>query len=139
MVGPVSIFFGRTAMSAPGPEGVTALLLEWRNGDEAALEKLIPLVYDELRRLARRCMLNERPNCTLQPTALVNEVYLRLVRSSRVQWRDRAHFFAVSAQLMRRVLVDAARKRRYQKRGGELTRVTFDDASFAAPAAQVDV
>jgi RNA polymerase sigma-70 factor, ECF subfamily len=126
-------------MPGSNPEGVTELLLEWRSGDETALQKLIPLVYDELRRLARRCLQNERPNQTLQPTALVNEAYLRLIRSSRVQWRDRAHFFAVTAQLMRRVLIDAARRRRNQKRGGALTRVTFDDASFASPPAQVDV
>src|SRR6266550_110050 len=126
-------------MPGPGPEDVTALLLEWRSGDETALQKLIPLVYDELRRLARRCLRNERPNQTLQPTALVNEAYLRLIRSSRVQWRDRAHFFAVTAQLMRRVLIDAARRRRNQKRGGELTRVTFDDAVFASPSAHFDV
>lgn len=118
----------------PGtPENVTDLLLEWRGGNEAALDRLIPLVYEELRRVARRCLRHERPGNTLQTTGLVNEAYLRLVRSSRVQWRDRAHFFALTAQLMRRVLVDEARKRGYQKRGGDLTRVTLDDTPPAVP------
>lgn len=99
-------------------ENVTDLLLEWRGGNASALERLIPLVYDELRKVARRCLRHERPGHTLQTTGLVNEAYLRLVHSSRVQWRDRAHFFALTAQLMRRVLVDEARKRGYQKRGG---------------------
>lgn len=87
-------------MDAPVPEGVTQLLLEWRNGDESALERLIPLVYRELRKLARRCLRGERPGHTLQTTGLVNEAYLRLVHSSRVEWRDRAHFFAVASQFM---------------------------------------
>ena len=86
----------------------------------------MPLVYDELHRLARQCMRRERAGHTLQTTALVNEAYLRLADSSRVQWQDRAHFFAIAAQLMRRVLVDEARKRRNQKRGGEFTRVEID-------------
>ncbi|HKR63246.1 MAG TPA: sigma-70 family RNA polymerase sigma factor [Thermoanaerobaculia bacterium] len=118
---------------------VTELLLAWRQGDDSALQRLMPLVYDDLRRLARRCLHGERAENTLQPTALVNEAYLRLVRSSRVEWRDRAHFFAVSAQLMRRVLVDEARKRHYQKRGGACTRVAFDEAKLLAPQRDVDV
>ena len=91
-------------------------------------EKLTPLVYDELHRLARRYMAQERPGHTLQATALVNEAYLRLVDSRNVRWQNRAHFFAVSAQLMRRILVDFARSRHYQKRGGEAQRVSLDDA-----------
>jgi RNA polymerase sigma factor (TIGR02999 family) len=123
-----------------GPEeNITELLLTWRGGDAAALERLMPLVYAELKRMARRCMQQERDGHTLQPTALVHEVYLRLIRSSRVEWRDRAHFFAVSAQLMRRVLVDAARRRRFQKRGGEATRIALEDVLLAAPARDVDV
>ncbi|HET6891370.1 MAG TPA: ECF-type sigma factor, partial [Pyrinomonadaceae bacterium] len=102
---------------------ITDLLLQWRAGDESALDQLMSLVYDELRRLARQFMRRERTGHTLQTTALVNEAYLRLVNSSQVEWHDRAHFFAVAAQLMRRVLVDEARKRRYQKRGGEFTRI----------------
>ena len=105
---------------------VTALLLDWTRGDEAAVQRLLPLVHDELRRLAHRHMAGERPNHLLQATALVNEVYLRLVDIQRVQWQDRAHFFAMAARLMRRVLVDFARAQRNQKRGGGLQRVTFD-------------
>ena len=88
---------------------MTALLLEWRGGDEEAIEKLLPLVHEELRRFARRQMAGERPGHVLQATALVNEVYLKLVDIRRVQWQDRAHFFAMAARLMRRVLVDFAR------------------------------
>lgn len=105
---------------------VTPLLIEWRGGDPAALERLLPLVHGELRRLAKRHMAGERADHVLQATALVNEVYLRLVDIRRVQWEDRAHFFAMAARLMRRVLVDFARARKNQKRGGALRRVTFD-------------
>jgi len=113
-------------------EEITQLLLKWRAGDTTALERLIPLVYNELRRLARQCMRRERAGHTLQTTALVNEAYLRLVKSSRVDWQDRAHFFAVAAQLMRRVLVDEARRRKLQKRGGEFTRLTLSDEVLPA-------
>ena len=119
--------------------GVTQLLLEWQSGDESALGRLMPLVYRELRKLASRCLRGEREGQTLQTTALVNEAYLRLVRSSRVQWRDRAHFFAVSAQLMRRILVDEARKRRYQKRGGDRTRVTLDESALSGEQRHIDL
>lgn len=105
---------------------VTALLIDWRGGDGGAVEKLIPLVHGELRRIAKRHMAGERPDHLLQATALVNEVYLRLIDIRRVQWQDRAHFFAVAARLMRRVLVDVARAEKNQKRGGALHRVTFD-------------
>ena len=118
---------------------ITRLLLQWRGGDEAALSLLMPLVYDELRRLARQCMRRERAGQTLQTTALVNEAYLRLVNSSRVDWHDRAHFFAIAAQLMRRVMVDEARRRHNQKRGGEVTRVALDEALVAAPQPEVDL
>lgn len=111
---------------------VTQLLLEWRRGDSVALERLMELVYEELRRLAHRCLRRERAGHTLQTTALVNEAYLRLVKSSRVEWEDRAHFFAIAAQLMRRVLVDEARKRHFHKRGGGLTRVDLDEAMVVA-------
>jgi RNA polymerase sigma factor (TIGR02999 family) len=106
---------------------VTALLVEWRGGGAAAMEKLLPLVHDELRRIAGRHMAGERPDHVLQATALVNEVYLRLVDIRRVQWQDRAHFFAIAARLMRRILVDFARAQKNQKRGGALHRVTFDE------------
>jgi RNA polymerase sigma factor (TIGR02999 family) len=113
---------------ADGPAAVTTLLRAWRRGDQAAMERLAPLVYDQLRRRARHYLRGERPNHTLQPTALVHEVYLRMVKLDHVDWHDRAHFFAVAAQNMRRVLVDSARARRYQKRGGGAINVTFDEA-----------
>lgn len=118
---------------------ITQLLLQWRRGDESALEKLMPLVYEEMRRLARQCMRRERSGHTLQTTALVNEAYLRLVNSSRVQWQDRAHFFAITGQLMRRVLVDEARKRRNQKRGGEFTRVEMQEVQLGETPRQLDL
>ena len=102
--------------------------MAWRGGDEAALDTLMPLVHDELTRMARRHMAGERPGRTLQATALVNEAFLRLVDLKRVNWQNRAHFLAMVARLMRRVLVDAARTRQSDKRGGEMVRVTFDEA-----------
>ena len=107
---------------------VTGLLLAWRGGDSAALDQLLPVVQDELHRIAERCMRHERAGHSLQATALVNEAYLRLVDARRVQWQDRMHFLAVSARLMRRVLVDHARARLYQKRGGGAERVTLVEA-----------
>lgn len=106
---------------------VTALLVAWRNGDESALARLTPIVYDELHRLAGRYMRREQAGHTLQTTALLNEAYLRLIGSSRVRWQSRAHFYAVAAQLMRRILVDFARSRTYRKRGGGWHRVTLSD------------
>ncbi len=116
---------------AVDPTAVTDLLLAWRSGDEAALDRLVPLVHDELRRIARRCMANERPGATLDATALINEAFLRLVDVQRVNWQNRTHFLATVARLMRRVLVDAARARNADKRGGHAVRVTFDEALFA--------
>jgi len=115
-------------MSAPTSQEITRLLLAWGQGDATALERLMPLVYAELRRVARRYMNRQRPDHTLQTTALVNEAYLRLIDSSRVQWQDRAHFFAVSAQLMRRILVDFARAQGNLKRGGGAARLALEDA-----------
>jgi RNA polymerase sigma factor (TIGR02999 family) len=109
-------------------QDITELLLAWNRGDEQALAQLVPLVHDELHRLAHRYMGGERPGHALQTTALVNEAYLRLVDSSRVRWHDRAHFFAVAAQLMRRVLVDFARARQKLKRGGDVVQLSIDDA-----------
>jgi RNA polymerase sigma factor (TIGR02999 family) len=106
---------------------VTQLLLSWGKGNLAALEELTPLVYEELRRLARHYMGNERVGHTLQATALVNEAYLRLVDIHKVQWQNRAHFFAMSARLMRRILVDSARSRKYQKRGAGAQQVSLDE------------
>ncbi len=103
----------------------TGLLLAWRAGDDAALDQLVPLVHDELHRIARRCMHGERAGHSLQATALVNEAYLRLLDVRQVDWQNRAHFLAMSARLMRRILVDFARAKRNQKRGGDAMRVTF--------------
>jgi RNA polymerase sigma-70 factor, ECF subfamily len=110
------------------PPDVTALLFEWANGDETALERLIPLVHRELHQIARRCMAGERGGHSLQATALVNEAYLRFVGAPNVAWQDRAHFLAVAARIMRRILVDHARARFSQKRGGRAVAVTFDEA-----------
>jgi RNA polymerase sigma factor (TIGR02999 family) len=109
-------------------DDITTLLVAWGRGDEAALEQLIPLVHRELHQIARRCLKGERAGHTLQPTALVNEAYLRLVDVRRMNWHDRTHFFAMSARLMRRVLVDFARSRQYQKRGGGVMKVSLDEA-----------
>ena len=115
----------RPSMVQPG--SVTGLLVAWGGGDDAALQRLIPLVEQELHRIARRCMAGERAGHSLQATALVNEAYLKLVDAQHVRWQDRAHFLAMSARLMRRILVDWARAKRYQKRGGQAVRVTFDE------------
>jgi len=109
------------------PAQVTRLLLAWNQGDDAALEELLPIVYAELRRLARGYMARERHGHTLQPTALINELYLRLVDVRQVQWQNRAQFVAVCARLMRRVLVDAARSRGSTKRGGQVQQIPFDE------------
>ena len=114
------------------PDDPTGLLLKWGQGDATALDRLIPLVQRELHQIARRCMAGERPGHSLQATALVNEAYLRLVNANDVAWRDRAHFLAVAARVMRRILVDHARSRQYQKRGGAAARVTFDEALVVA-------
>lgn len=114
-------------MSDSPSEGITELLLAWGNGQDAALDELLRVVQGELRRLARIYMYGERPGHSLQVTALVNEAYLRLIDSRRVQWQNRAHFFAISAQLMRRILLDSARARGYQKRGGGVPKVTLDE------------
>jgi RNA polymerase sigma factor (TIGR02999 family) len=106
---------------------VTALLLAWRGGDDTALAALMPIVHDELRRLARLYMSREREGHVLQATALVNEAYLKLVDARQVQWQNRAHFFAMSAQLMRRILVDVARSRGYRKRGGGAQQVSLHE------------
>jgi RNA polymerase sigma factor (TIGR02999 family) len=115
-------------MTTPAQPDVTALLLAWSEGDSSALDQLAPLVYQELRRLARHYMGQERPGHTLQATALVNEAYLRLVDLNRMRWQNRAHFFAVSAQMMRRILVEFARHRHRDKRGGDAPRVSLDEA-----------
>src|SRR5467141_4124848 len=113
-------------MSGHAPENITGLLLKWSGGDATALEQLMPLVYDELRRLAVRYLRRERDNHSLQPTALVNEAYLRLVDQQKVEWQSRAQFYGLAARVMRNILVDHARSRQAAKRGGEQFRVSFD-------------
>jgi len=115
-------------MTEPSPQDVSQLLIEWSNGDKSALDKLTPLIYDELRRLAHHYMSHERTGHTLQTTALVNEAYLRLVKRKDVHWQNLAHFFAISAKLMRSILVDHARSRAYAKRGGGAAKVALDEA-----------
>jgi RNA polymerase sigma factor (TIGR02999 family) len=119
-----------TMHSAPQ---ITQMLVAWSNGDQAALDKLAPLVSQELHRLAKRYMARERPDHTLQATALVNEAYLRLIDASQVNWQDRAHFFAVSARVMRRILVDFARSHANLKRGGDAHQITLDEAVIISP------
>ena len=126
-------------MPQPSPPEVTQLLLAWSKGDQTALEDLTRVVYEELRRLAHRYMAREHPGHALQTTALVHEAYLRLIDGKKVQWQNRAHFFAVSAQLMRRILVDFARSRLYQKRGGNAEQVSFDEALVVARGKGTDL
>ena len=114
-------------MSPSSDGGPTELLRAWSQGDGSALDRLVPLVYDELHRLARRYMRQERPDHTLQATSLVNEAYLRLIDVNRVEWHDRAHFLAVASQMMRRILVEFARNRQRQKRGGGAVQMSIDD------------
>jgi RNA polymerase sigma factor (TIGR02999 family) len=127
------------SMGAGPDHDVTALLTAWGQGDEEALGRLTTLVYGELHRLAERYMRAERADHPLQTTALVNEAYIRLVDSSRVRWQSRVHFFAVAAQLMRRILVDFARQRRYQKRGGDWQKVTLAEGFDVAANAKRDL
>jgi RNA polymerase sigma factor (TIGR02999 family) len=125
----------------PGPsQSVTGLLQAWAAGDLAALDELLPLVYDELRRQARRYMRAQPSGHTLQTTALVHEAYLRLVGQSHVEWQDRAHFFGVASKAMRSILVDHARARSAAKRGGAMRAITLEEAGVSAgPEASVDV
>jgi RNA polymerase sigma factor (TIGR02999 family) len=111
------------------PEEITQLLMNWSQGDKAALDQLVPLVYPELRRLAKRHMNRENPAHTLQTSALINEAYLKLVDQQNVHWQNRAHFFAVAAQVMRHILVDHARTRNYAKRGGGASKLPLDEAA----------
>lgn len=121
------------------PQNVTQLLIGWGRGDKEALDKLLPLVYDELRRQAARYLRRERAGHTLQTTALIHEAYLRLVDQKNVHWQNRAHFFGIAAQLMRRILVDHARTKKRAKRGGSDIRVSLDEATAVAKAQDLDV
>lgn len=135
----LSLRLGKAHMVAPSEQGITQLLRAWGNGDQQALGKLIPLVYTELHRVAHRYMADERAGDTLQTTALVNEVYLRLVDVRGVSWQNRAHFFAICARTMRRILIGFARSRQCRKRGGEALSVTLDDALGVSRRPAVDL
>jgi len=126
-------------MSGPQQHELTGLLQAWRGGDRAALDRLISLVHAELHRLAHFYMARERPGHILQTSALVNEAYLRLIDASRVDWRDRAHFFAVAATIMRQVLMQYARMRHARKRGGSAVRVEFNEAFVPSPEQDADL
>jgi RNA polymerase sigma factor (TIGR02999 family) len=117
---------------SPDRQEVTQLLRQWTSGDKEALDQLMPFVYDQLHKLAFNCLRSERPDHTLRATALVNEAYVRLVESN-VDWQDRVHFFAVSARLLRRILVDHAKSRNRHKRGGEFQKVSLDEAMVVGP------
>ena len=123
---------------SPVSDDISALLYAWREGDQTALDKLTPIVYDELHRLARRFMYKERPGHSLQTTALVNEAWMRLSDCERMDWQNRAHFFAVSAQLMRRILVDHARRQNL-KRGGGLQQVSLEEAAVVGCVQHTDL
>ena len=126
-------------MSRPEQNEITGLLVAWSGGDKSALDRLMPIVYDELRRLAHRYMSRERPGHTLQTTALVNEAYVRLVHWKEVRWENRAHFFAVSAQMLRRILVDCARERQYLKRGGGALQVSLSEVAALTVQREADL
>jgi len=123
----------------PSPQQLTELLVAWGDGDRAALDKLMPLVYEELRRLAHKYMGRERAGNTLQTSALVHEAYLRLIDQREVHWQNRAHFFGIAAQMMRRILVDYARSRNNQKRGGGAPRIALDEAVIVSEERAADV
>ena len=120
-------------MTRPPQHEITKLLAEWREGNQSALDELYPLVYDELHRLARRYMSRERKGHTLQTTALINEAYVRLVDQKNVHWANRSHFFAISAQIMRRILIDHARRHAYAKRGGGAQQVSLEEVAAITP------
>lgn len=120
-------------MTNESTSSLTQLLIAWGQGDEGVLDQLTPLVYQELHRLAHQCLAGERPGHVLQTSALVNEAYLRLVDWKNVQWQNRAHFFGLAAQMMRRILVDFARARQFQKRGGTRQQISLDEAAQVAP------
>src|SRR5712692_2820589 len=126
-------------MATPSGHEITKLLLAWSAGDQEALGKLVPLVYDELHRLARRYMEQEQSNPTMQTTALVNELYLRLLNIRETNWENRAHFFAVCAQAMRHILIDLARSRRAVKRGGQAIRVPLEENPVVLEGTRADL
>jgi RNA polymerase sigma factor (TIGR02999 family) len=126
-------------MAKPSPGEVTQLLIAWGNGDQSALDKLMPLVYDELHRLAHHYMSRERPGHTLQTTALIHEAYLRLVDQTHARWQNRAHFFGIAANVMRQILVNYALRHRAAKRGGAVYKLTLDEAAGLSEEPNVDL
>lgn len=126
-------------MTRPAPEEVSQLLKEWSNGDQAALDRVVPIVYQELRRLAHHYMRRERPGHTLQTTALVNEAYMRLADYKKMRWQSRAHFFAVAAQVMRRILVEQARSKNFAKRGGGAEKISLDETAVVSAGRSAEV
>jgi RNA polymerase sigma factor (TIGR02999 family) len=126
-------------MLSPPSHEITALLQAWNRGDEQALEKLTPLIYKELHRAARRCLARGRRSQTLQTTALINELYLKVIDMNRVSWQNRAHFFAICARQMRWIVTDLYRAKRYQKRGAGLERMSLDQAAVLSPAVSRDL
>ena len=129
----------RMLVSSPGSHDVTQLLVDWSKGNQQALDDLLPLVYQELKRLASRYLRRERSNHTLQSTALVHEAFLRLIDQNRIQWQNRAHFFGVAAQMIRRILVDYARAQKTAKRGADAPRLSLDEALAAGSAPDLDL
>jgi len=123
----------------PSPDQITQLLKDWSHGDQVARDQLMPLVYEELRRMAHQHMRKERPGHTLQTSALVHEAFVKLVDQTDVQWQNRAHFFGIAAQMMRRILVDHARSRQYAKRGGDVRRVSLDEVAIVSDERAADV
>lgn len=126
-------------MTTPAPDEMSQLLRDWSNGDQAALDKVIPVVYEELRRLAHHYMRKERVGHTLQTTALVNEAYMRLANYKKMRWQSRAHFFAVAAQVMRRILVENARSKNFAKRGGGVEKISLDETAIVSEGRSAEV
>ena len=125
----------KTEQDAASPGEITGLLIAWKNGDAGALDRLVPIVYGELHRMAERYLRNERPGHTLQPTAIVHEAYMRLIGRQKADWQNRSHFFAIAAQSMRRILVEYARQRAARKRGGQGERLLIETAVLVEPRA----
>jgi len=125
----------KTGQNAASPGEITGLLIAWKNGDAGALDRLVPIVYGELHRMAERYLRNERPGHTLQPTAIVHEAYMRLIGRQKADWQNRSHFFAIAAQSMRRILVEYARQRAARKRGGQGERLLIETAVLVEPRA----
>jgi len=135
----ITVYPMRNRSMTPSPSNVTQMLHDWSDGDREAFDKLVPIVYEELRRQAVRYLRRERPGHTLQTTALIHEAYIRLIDQTNVRWQNRAHFFGIAAQLMRRILVDHARSRQAAKRGGSDIKVPLEEAIIASEGREVDL